>query len=263
VKLQPIAFVRRVADAFFDSAVSNSRPTNIELSKIDGYLIMDLGNFKAYKSVRIDIGLSHNAPNSAIWSREYPEDYVLGIEPNRFNFARITVFGVWSKSHSKRVRRFKPRNFQALLCAIDDVTKPTYENFYHIRGDSGTSSLLRPTSALLERYRYTIREITPVLAVPLSAILTPLLEHFGEIEMIKIDTQGKDLDVLRSAGALLKHVKRVLVEVDTLGQYVGAPSKAEIFAYLQSAGFEAQYSVDTSPAEDVVFQNRNFSVFFE
>lgn len=256
MKFRPIAFVRTVADFLFDLTVSRGFRLNFDLMS-DGQSQLHFGEITGYENVRLDIGLSHNAPNAAVWCKSFPRTLVIGIEPNRFNMARISRFGIWSKSYGKRIRRFKPKNFHPIMCAIDDVSNPVMREFYHVRGDSGTSSLLRPQKKFLETHRYSVREVSKVPCVPLASILEVLLVHFPVIELIKVDTQGKDLDVLKSAGSLIQKVKRIVAEVDTFDQYEDSPDKKDIFVYLESQGFTAEVEIELSASEDVLFWNTN------
>ena len=252
----PIGWAREILDSFLDRRIPPDFRHNCELRGES--LELNFGNYKSFRSVRLDIGLSHNAPYSAAWSKDHPETFVIGIEPNRFNAYRVKTFGVWSKGGRIRVRKSKPHNFHLIVCAIDNVGAPALGRFYMVSGDPGTSSLLEPTEKLLERFGYKIHEATFVIVLPLSLILEPLLRHFRQIDVIKIDTQGKDLAVLQSAGPLLRHVKKLLVEVDTHGQYKNAPESGEIDKYLRSFGFSREDGQSMDQSEDVAYVNLNF-----
>jgi len=258
-KFHPIGSVRSLVDGLLNMHIPPDFRHNCEL--VGEHVEIDLGNYRNFDSARIDIGLSHNAPNSAMWSKRFPNTYVLGIEPNRFNAYRVLSFGIWSKSSGERVHRFKPRNFHLLVCAIDNVPSPTIGSFYMIEGDPGTSSLLEPTEELLNKFGYKVQETTSVILIPLTLILEPLLRHFRSVEVIKIDTQGNDLAVLKSAGHLLHHVKNLLVEIDTNGQYKNAPVSSEIDDYLSQLGFSRASHNLIHQVEDVAYENLNFQLF--
>lgn len=253
MRFHPIALVRDIFGWLFDLTVPEAFSLNLELQP-DRNWVINFGDFASYQSVRLDIGLSHNAPNSAAWCKADRHCFVIGIEPNRFNMARVSKFGIWSKSHQKPIRRFKPKNFHPILCAIEDVVEPEMRDFYHVRGDPGTSSLLQPNARFFGDTGYTIREVSSVPCIPLRLILEEVLQHFSFVDVIKIDTQGKDLDVLKSAGELIRKVRMVVAEVDAY-HYEGAPERSEIFNYLALQGFRPELDENSSPSEDVVFIN--------
>ncbi len=59
------------------------------------------------------------------------------------------------------------------------------------------------------------------------------------VDFLKVDAQGLDLEVVRSAGDRLRDVARVQLEATTASyrQYEGAPGKSEIVEFMESNGF--------------------------
>jgi FkbM family methyltransferase len=59
------------------------------------------------------------------------------------------------------------------------------------------------------------------------------------VDFLKIDAQGLDLEVVKSAGDRLRDVAKVQLEATTAAyrQYEGAPGKSAIVEYMQSKGF--------------------------
>jgi FkbM family methyltransferase len=60
------------------------------------------------------------------------------------------------------------------------------------------------------------------------------------VDFLKVDAQGTDLAVLKSAGSRLRDIASITIEVDVSPQplYVGSASKSEAIAFLHEAGFE-------------------------
>jgi FkbM family methyltransferase len=60
------------------------------------------------------------------------------------------------------------------------------------------------------------------------------------VDFLKVDTQGNDLAVVRSAGKRLRDISKVTLEVDVSPRrlYQGSPSKEEVLSFLESAGFK-------------------------
>lgn len=65
------------------------------------------------------------------------------------------------------------------------------------------------------------------------------LVGIAHVDLLKIDAQGADLAVLRSAGPRLRDVAKISLEVDIAPRrlYVGSASRAEVVAFLTAAGF--------------------------
>jgi FkbM family methyltransferase len=81
-------------------------------------------------------------------------------------------------------------------------------------------------------------------------------------KLLKIDVQGFELEVLKGCGAFLERIEHILVEVQFLPLYQGAPVWNEILAYLCRLGFRplsmAQFCVTGggSPLQaDLLFKN--------
>ena len=114
----------------------------------------------------------------------------------------------------------------------------------------GTHSLLPPVEANLPRYidGYTqrpatgedwrVRACVPVQGYRLETICDAL--GIAAIEVLKIDTQGHDLEVLRSLGdRLLAATERVQCEVQLMDfeLYAGATRHKELHAHMAARGF--------------------------
>ena len=61
----------------------------------------------------------------------------------------------------------------------------------------------------------------------------------ASVDFLKIDAQGLDLEVVKSAGDRLRDVAKVQLEATTVAyrQYEGAPGRSVIVEYMQSRGF--------------------------
>jgi hypothetical protein len=82
---------------------------------------------------------------------------------------------------------------------------------------------------------------------PLSDFLDE--REFGACNLLKIDTQGSELDVLRGAAELLARFQAVYCEVSFLELYAGQALASEVVAYLFERGFELSgiYNLQSSP----------------
>jgi FkbM family methyltransferase len=59
----------------------------------------------------------------------------------------------------------------------------------------------------------------------------------SQFDLIKIDTQGSELDILRGGERVISKAKHVLLEVSIVPYNEGAPLRDEIVAYMRSIGF--------------------------
>jgi FkbM family methyltransferase len=71
----------------------------------------------------------------------------------------------------------------------------------------------------------------------LDELASRLLPPEGHL-MVKIDTQGYEMHVLKGAGGLLHRVVAMQLELSLAPLYEGAPTFLEMVSYMQSIGFE-------------------------
>jgi len=96
------------------------------------------------------------------------------------------------------------------------------------------SSLLKPTDSL----GHTLQEISDVTVIPLSFILEKIdWDRFDYIELVKIDTQGKDLDIIKSAGKFLDKIVYLNCEINTFDHYENNNKPNEFNDFLINNGF--------------------------
>jgi FkbM family methyltransferase len=113
----------------------------------------------------------------------------------------------------------------------------------HLCRSRGTSSLLRPNRAWLERFPQPARfDVEREVSVPVRAldgiVSDPEIRVPGRIDFVKVDTQGSELDVLLGARKTLDdQVVAVEVEVEFAPLYESSVPFREIDAYLAECGF--------------------------
>ena len=66
------------------------------------------------------------------------------------------------------------------------------------------------------------------------------LMQISKVDFLKIDTQGADLSVVRSAGARIRDIEKVMFEVEVTSNrlYEGSASKDEVISFMSNSGFE-------------------------
>lgn len=239
------------------------------------HLIGEDGKLKIDKdllSIKIDVGLAGEAPNSAIWLSETPDRFVLGIEPIPYHWKMIENFET-SESLRPYPEEFKivqreegvvklnrevvcsiGNRFAKLECAIDDVEEEQEKDFHVMDrkdGASGSSSLLRPS----EDHPHFTEEIIKVKTISLEKILDHVdWDRFPFIEQIKTDCEGKDFDVVRSIGKYLDRVLFITSEMtNNTHHWHDSCDQQEFINFMQSKGFISQ----PSRGGEVLFLNKH------
>ena len=178
---------------------------------------------KSGLKLRFDVGLSFNMPNATKWLNDDPNVYVIGIEPHPNNF----------KSCCSHLETLDAGDRCYLIeAAISNVGESNEQDFYGLSGDPGTSSLCRP----IGRFENLVDRIYSVETVSLASILDNL--NYTNIDVLKSDTQGNDLNVLKSAGDHLKKVDFIYAEYDESEDYENANTGEELDKFLEDSGFE-------------------------
>merc|ERR1711871_69672 len=113
-------------------------------------------------------------------------------------------------------------------------SKPEKVEYYELPGKKANS-----------RYKEMAEDYTN--DIPVKKVTYPvdmLMEGLPEISMMKIDTQGSELEVLKGANKVLKEVKVLYITVPLMRIHRGAPLALEILSYCKEKGFELLNYVD-------------------
>jgi hypothetical protein len=62
-------------------------------------------------------------------------------------------------------------------------------------------------------------------------------KNLPQPDLIKIDTQGSELDIIAGGSAIFENAKWILIELPTLEYNVGSPDAGAYFARLNELGF--------------------------
>ena len=194
------------------------------------------------KHIKIDIGLSYNAPQSQSWLSHESDLIIFGFEPNPMSVAAIC-----SPTNEKRnpnhgdVLEYKYLNkdFFIIPVALSDVSNSTAP-FYVTSGDAGCSSLMKPNLNQLPSF-IGLESVIQVPVFTLSDFFDIFpFDKFPIIEYIKVDAQGSDLKIIKGGRDYIKeHVVFITLEPET-SQYDGAENnnQYEIISYMSSIGFQ-------------------------
>ena len=201
-------------------------PSLIEICKSETIPVQ--GNrivFPAYvKRIKLDVGLSNDAGQSLQWLNSDPDLGVVGIEPLQEN-----VNGVKELVLSRDSGTSLEGRFHILPIALG--TKVETRTIFVTSGDAGSSSLFKPLSILV------LREET-VRVFRLDEVLDLIDERrFPIIHFLKLDCQGSDLEILKSASSALRRVAVVTAEAEDTSYLGTSNSEEEMDLYMTSQGF--------------------------
>ena len=191
-----------------------------------GRLLRRAGNVllkqASLKGIWIDVG-AHLGEITLTYAAQNPELTVYAFEPNLR--AASTLFG-------------RAPNYVVIPMAVaeTDGTAP-----FRVNSFDQASSLLKmdENARRLWKGGDALREES-VLTVPTIRLDTFMsVVGISRVDFLKIDTQGNDLGVIRSAGQRLQDIRKITLEVDITARrlYQGSPSKDEVLSFLEGAGF--------------------------
>jgi FkbM family methyltransferase len=129
-----------------------------------------------------------------------------------------------------------PRGVRYLPCAVG--RSDGLEGTLHITKQPGCSSLLPPNDAFLQPFEYRRAfEVVKTVPVTLTTLDTLCAREGIRPDVLKLDTQGSELDVLIGAEATLPSVCVLETEVEFNPVYLGQPLFGDIDAFLRDRGF--------------------------
>tara|TARA_R100001086_G_scaffold170590_2_gene93171 strand:- start:467 stop:1402 length:936 start_codon:yes stop_codon:yes gene_type:complete len=226
------------------------------------------------KRIKIDVGCDMAAPHSARWLHDDEECFVIAVEPNVFNLnylkdgsagngmRDLSSFdgnGFYLKTSSNSIMRdneeiktYKKENLLLLPIAIDNVgnniVKKTFFSFEGI--SSGCSSLCEPSDEFLKEFDQKYGEKLKTYDVDccsLEYILDLLgLQDISQIDILKTDCQGRDLQVIKSLGKYLTRLNILKCEWNTKAQYKDSYTKSDIFSIEEIIKFENEVAKMTN-----------------
>jgi FkbM family methyltransferase len=210
--------------------------------------IIDINRFlRIGYALRIDVGLSRDAPYLTEWCTTNKEMIVIGFEPN------IESFECIKSKVSQMPIRMKRRVFLFNM-AIDDIEQISTKDFY-VTGsvaseqDPGNSSLLKPIGA----FKNSVIRIDTVTVISLCMFLEGVI--FESIQFLKIDTQGNDLLVIKSLKEMLNKVVFLQAERDCTLYYENSHTGKELDQYLGSNHFINIKNFKSFNNEDSIYFN--------
>ena len=180
------------------------------------------------RRVKIDVGLSVNAPHSQVWLEAQKDLFVIGFEPVRRNIDNIL------RGDSPWPINLDPlkvgQRMWIIPCALGNSSGQEVK-MYITANDPGCSSILLPRT-------FEVQESITTQMWRLSDLLAYFpWERLSLIEHLKIDVQGMDYEVLLGTKEYLNRILFITVEVDTLEYLNTTNSLYSISSLLKEHGF--------------------------
>ena len=120
--------------------------------------------------------------------------------------------------------------------ALSDQNK---EVRFHVCKWQEVSSIYKPNLKVLSKYqdadRFTVSKVITLQADSLNNLLEK--ERVTEVDFIKIDTQGSELELLQGASNFLDGIIGLEVEVEFIKIYQDQPLFPEVDRFIESHGF--------------------------
>lgn len=207
------------------------------------------------KRIRLDIGLSICAPHSKIWIdddiKTTDDLLIFGFEPNKESILQIKGLIPYQNLWKHRLNpNYIGDKIILINCALGNEEKEVI--LYTPDGDNGTASTFLPNENIF-KVKYTEQ----IMQYKLSTLfdLFPF-DKIPYIEYIKIDAQGSDLNILKSAGDYLtKYVIYITAEPEDNQYYNTNNSEIEMDSYMISQNFIKMNHPNTS---DPTYLNKNY-----
>lgn len=109
---------------------------------------------------------------------------------------------------------------------------------FHETNWGPTGSLFEPNTSLLEKF-HNLSEVTiPVAQHPVSTVRLDDIAEIDDVDFIKIDAQGSELNIFQNATEILASAVLIQTEVCFLELYKGQPMFSDIDAFLRKQGFQ-------------------------
>lgn len=185
--------------------------------------------------VMIDVGTSFNWPNSVGWLRRHPDDaVVMGFEPDMDMWcgakcAHHFADNLWLLDGGSRTEYFAQEFTERVFFLPVAIGNYNGYSLFNINEGHGRSSILDS-----DKHNVKYKSLIPVLR--LEEVIKRIPEYIEYIEHLKIDAQGYDFEVIKSAGETIEKCAVITVE-SGMDSYIGEFKTADMVRYIRSKGF--------------------------
>lgn len=203
--------------------------------------------------IKIDVGLSYNAPITQKWLDHENNLLVFAFEPNPAAVARLKSTRNIIESTHETALQHRFINDKVFIIPVALGAKNTTADFYITNSDIGCSSLHKPKA-----WFYKVRDTIKVDVFRLETFLNTIpWQKVPYIEYLKVDAQGHDLEIIKGLGDYISKFVYITLEAESK-QYFGCQKNnlANITAYMASKNFVLVKHPNTS---DPTFLNQSLA----
>lgn len=197
------------------------------------------------KRVMIDVGTAPNWPNSVEWLNRHPDDsVVIGIEPNIDSWCVTKAMYFFAAQLEKEPHLLtdvpqrgyvKQEHINRIFFIPAAVGNFQGYSLFNSNQSVGTSSLL--SSNVKDALHLEMRKnLVPV--IPLKEVLERIPDSIPYVEHLKVDAQGYDHEIVKSAGKAIKRCAVVSVEICAQNEYAHSYIGKDMINYIVSQGFK-------------------------
>ena len=203
----------------------------------------DVDKLGIHPKAILDIG-AHTVQFHSWAKREWPDVGIFMIEANKLH-----------ESTLDRLAMMNGDNY--LIAALGDEER---EVTFYTRSDKPHTE---GNSYYKEHNYWDIPQLVQETKVTLQK-LDNLFEDNAVFDIIKVDTQGSEIDILRGGKDLVNKAQAVILEVSFIEYNEGAPTAEETIDYMDEIGFEERMSLgehydgEIIVQKDLLFINRRF-----
>ncbi len=168
----------------------------------------------------IDVGASDNGGLPSYYKpATAPHTRVFAFEPNPAEYEKLKA---------------APQPGRTVLPYFVGDGKP---GIYHETNRAITGSLYEPNAELMEKFQAIAEFTTLVAKHPTETMRLDDITEIEDVDFLKLDVQGGELDVMKHAGRHLSRAVAVQSEVEFVELYKGQPLYGDIDVFLRGAGF--------------------------
>jgi FkbM family methyltransferase len=160
-----------------------------------------------------------------------------------FPIARIISF----EANKECEQHLKSKNLEYKICLLGDEQKEV--TFFSTRVDKTSTgcSIYRENTEFfndsnLIEYKLNMEK------------LDDILDNFDQIDLIKIDVQGAELDVLRGAKTIMNKTKFIILEVSMIEYNKNSPLFADVIDFMNKNNFLVNDILDIHYSNNVCIQ---------
>lgn len=205
--------------------------------------------------IKIDVGLGMNNIHSKDWLKFEKNLFVFMFEPN-IDSINSSLQNIQNINH---IIINNNNSFEIIPVALTNVLEETQLEFYSMEQDGGTSSLFKPINSQLGPIKN--KNIVPAFSFKHFFDLFPW-DKFEYIDYIKIDAQGADIDIIKSAGDYLSERVIFITTEPESNDYENCNhnTMANMETYLLTQNF---IKINHPNTEDPTFLNKKFIDFYD